>query len=53
MGDITELPELTPPDTELIRNALVAAVDCPYFPDWEFHTLLGLHRLEIAEMLAV
>ena len=29
-------------DVELIRRALVAAVDGPYLDEWEFSTLIGL-----------
>jgi hypothetical protein len=34
-------------DSEVIRQCLVAAADGPFFPDWEFHTLLGFERDEI------
>lgn len=36
-----------PEDSEIIRQCLIAAVDGPFFPDWEFHTLFGFERDEI------
>lgn len=38
------------PDSEslsLLGRSLRAAVDGPYFPDWEFETLMGLTRDEM------
>ena len=40
-----------PTDEELIRRALVAAVEGPYFPEWEFHALFGLSRDELRIVL--
>jgi hypothetical protein len=37
-------------DSEVIRQCLWAAADGPFFPDWEFHTLLGFERDEIRRM---
>jgi hypothetical protein len=34
-------------DAEVIRQCLWAAVNGPFFPDWEFDTLFGFHRDEI------
>lgn len=34
-------------DAEVIRQCLWAAVDGPFFPDWEFHALFGLDRTEV------
>jgi len=34
-------------DDEVIRECLRAAVDGPFFPDWEFATLFGFERGEI------
>ncbi|MGW4097185.1 hypothetical protein [Mycobacterium sp. NPDC004974] len=34
-------------DSEVIRQCLWAAVDGPFFPDWVFHTLIGLDRNEV------
>ena len=33
-------------DSELVGRCLTAAVDGPFFPDWEFTTLFGLSREE-------
>lgn len=38
-------------DQEVIRRALVATIDGPYFPDWEFHALFGLTRNEVRLVL--
>ena len=35
------------PDKALVGQALRAAADGPFFPDWEFHTLFGLTRSEV------
>lgn len=40
-----------PDDEELIRRALVAAVEGPYFHDSEFHALFGLTRAEVRAVL--
>ena len=40
-----------PTDDELIRRALKATVDGPYFPDWEFHALFGLSRDDVRAVL--
>jgi hypothetical protein len=36
-------------DTEktIVGQALRAAADGPFFPDWEFHTLFGLERSDV------
>lgn len=39
-------------DRDLVRSALVAAVEGPYFPDWEIGTLLALDRDELRAVLA-
>ncbi|WP_342381544.1 hypothetical protein NVS55_18130 [Myxococcus stipitatus] len=38
-------------DEKLIEECLRAAVDGPFFPDWEFHALFGLYRREVAAVL--
>jgi hypothetical protein len=43
---------LSKDESDLIRSALAAAVSGPYFPDWEFATLFGLDREEVAGVLA-
>ncbi len=37
---------LTERESEVIRAVLQAAVDGPFFPDWEFATLMGVERWE-------
>jgi hypothetical protein len=43
---------LSPEELEIIREALLAAVRGPYFPEWEFGTLIGRTRDEVASILA-
>ena len=35
-------------DIQVFRESLVAAARGPFFPDWEFQTLFGLTRPEVA-----
>ena len=44
--------QLSPEDQDVIRRALAAAASGPYFPDWEFSTLMGMSRDEVAQVLA-
>ncbi|MEV7013011.1 hypothetical protein [Streptosporangium sp. NPDC051022] len=39
-------------DLRIIKECLDAAVNRPFFPDWEFQTLMGLTRGEIAAIAA-
>ncbi|MFP2958974.1 hypothetical protein ACLEPN_14290 [Myxococcus sp. 1LA] len=39
-------------DEKIIKECLRAAVDGPFFPDWEFPLLFGLTRAEVAAILA-
>ena len=34
-------------DTQTFKESLVAAARGPFFPDWEFHSLFGLDRIEV------
>jgi hypothetical protein len=43
---------LTERDRAVIADALRATVDGPFFPDWEFHTLMGLERTQVRDVLA-
>jgi hypothetical protein len=43
---------LTQKERDIILRCLRAAVEGPFFPDWEFHTLFGLKRSEVAALLA-
>ena len=38
------------PDYKIHREALLAAVNGPFFPDWEFQTIFGLTRTEIEDI---
>lgn len=38
------MDEITVSDDEVIRRALAATVDGPYFPECEFHALFDLTR---------
>ena len=37
-------------DQAVIKQCLRAAVDGPFFPDWEFHTLFGFQREELRQI---
>lgn len=43
--------QLSERDQSIIRQCLKAAVEGPFFPEWEFHTLMGLTRQEMAHVL--
>jgi hypothetical protein len=43
---------ISSPDSEIVRRVLRAAVDGPFFPEWEFHTLFGVDRSTASEVLA-
>ena len=40
----------TDDDRRIIGEALKAAVEGPFFPEWEFQTIFGLTRAEVAEV---
>src|SRR5215472_14498052 len=42
-----DLDHLSDADKALVGQVLRAAVDGPFFPEWEFHTLFGLTRGEV------
>jgi hypothetical protein len=39
-------------DRDIMKACLRAAADGPFFPDWEFHTLFGMERSEVREVLS-
>jgi hypothetical protein len=45
------IDELSPTESNVVRQALHAAVDGPFFPQWEFSALFGLDREEVREVL--
>lgn len=44
---MVDFSRLSDGDTGIIGRALRAAVDGPFFPEWEFQTLFGLSREEL------
>jgi hypothetical protein len=42
-----DFEKLSETDKAVIGQALRAAADGPFFPDWEFHTLFGLERSDV------
>jgi hypothetical protein len=49
---MSELDQLSARDVEIVQECLIAAVHGPFFPDEEFHTLMGLTRAEVQQILA-
>jgi hypothetical protein len=45
------LNDLTAEEREIVRRALVAAAEGPYFPEWEFQTLFGITRPEVSHVI--
>lgn len=41
---------MSPQDIELVKGCLRAAVEGPFFPDWEFSILFGLSRDEVKDI---
>jgi hypothetical protein len=39
-------------ESDVVGDALRASVEGPFFPDWEFHTLMGVDREEMRAVLA-
>jgi hypothetical protein len=46
------LSGLTDREAEVVLRCLRAAVEGPFFPEWEFHVLIGLSRAEVAALAA-
>jgi hypothetical protein len=42
-----DLRHMSDADKALVGQALRAAANGPFFPDWEFHTLFGLTRSQV------
>lgn len=42
-----DIRTMTPEDLEIVRQCLRAAVEGPFFPDWEFPILFGVERNEV------
>lgn len=45
------LQALTEDEQRVVFECLRAVVDGPFFPEWEFYTLFGLQRREVAQIL--
>ncbi|MFF4987377.1 hypothetical protein ACFY19_09315 [Streptosporangium saharense] len=45
---MSAVERMSPEDLQIIKECLDAAVNGPFFPDWEFPTLMGFTREEIA-----
>lgn len=50
-GSMTRLSRVSAADLETVRRALTAAVDGPFFPEWEFPILLPLDRDGVKDLL--
>ncbi|MEV7358070.1 hypothetical protein [Kitasatospora sp. NPDC091276] len=46
------IERMTEQELRIIEQCLDAAVNGPFFEDWEFHTLMGVTRDEIAAVAA-
>jgi hypothetical protein len=46
------LQALTDAEKQVVFQCLRAASEGPFFPDWEFHTLFGLERHQLARIVA-
>ena len=46
------LQALNDDEKRVVFECLRAAVDGPFFPDWEFHALFGLDRRDVAAIVA-
>ncbi|GAA4886993.1 hypothetical protein ACFPM3_20495 [Streptomyces coeruleoprunus] len=46
------IERMTDQELQIIKECLDAAVSGPFFPDWEFHSLMGFTRDEIAAVAA-
>lgn len=43
---------LSPSEIEIVRNALQAAIEGSFFPEWEFQTLIGVDRETVRQVHA-
>ena len=43
---------LTERESQIVEAALRAAVEGPFFPEWEFHLLMGVERTQMGAILA-
>lgn len=45
------LANLDEREREVVRECLLATVEGPFFPDWEFETIFGLEREDVRQVL--
>jgi hypothetical protein len=50
MKNSNTLSQLNEQERQIIFECLRAAVNEPFFPEWEFHTLFGLKRQEVKKI---
>jgi hypothetical protein len=46
------LEALSNDERDIVRRAMIAAADGEFFPEWEFHTLFGVTRIELRDAIA-
>ena len=46
-----KLTKLTCKQKEIVYECMKAAVEGPFFPDWEFETLFGINRNELKSIV--
>jgi len=46
------LSDLDEKERDVVRECLRAAVEGPFFPEWEFHAIFGLEREEVEQILS-
>ena len=44
--------DLTEEEKSIVRECLVASLEGPFFPDWEFHTIFGITREELKKVIS-
>jgi hypothetical protein len=49
-GPRMEIEHLSNEEVKIIGDCLAAAVEGPFFPEWEFQTLFGLERADVARV---
>jgi hypothetical protein len=49
-GPSLGIEHLADEEVKIIGKCLAAAVEGPFFPEWEFHTLFGLERADVARV---
>lgn len=47
---VMEIEHLSDEDVKIIGDCLAAVIEGPFFPEWEFQTLFGLERADVARV---